>query len=314
MAAVLREAPASACTPRQAASLNPEPPTLRPEYLRVNREPALHALTIDLEDWFHPLLLRGGADPSHSLVREPTDQLLGMLEQRGITATFFVVGEIAERHPELIARIAKAGHEIGCHTHGHVALCELSPEEFNDEMDSSERAIEEACGVRPRCFRGPSFGLCPATRWMGEILADRGYRVDSSLLPSRFAMAGWARASRAPFELAPGLWEIPASTSPVLRMPYGGSVYLRAWPRWLIRHWIQANARRGLPSMFYVHPWELLPTLPQTPGVEPGRWVTLWRQQRFEPMLRWLLDTYSFASLGKTFAPLMGAGSGPGSS
>ncbi|MBN1425053.1 polysaccharide deacetylase family protein [Candidatus Fermentibacteria bacterium] len=273
----------------------------------MNREPVTrHALTVDVEDWFHPLLVREGADPSRSLIREPTERLLGLLDERGIRATFFVVGEVAERHPDLIARIAKGGHEIGCHTHGHVALCELSPEEFNDELDSSERAIAEACGVRPRCFRGPSFGLRPETQWVGKILARRGYRIDSSLLPSRVAMAGWARAPRTPFELAPGLWEIPASTSPRLRMPYGGSVYLRAWPRCVIRHWVRANARRGLPSMFYVHPWELLPTLPHTPGAEPGRWITLWRQPRFAATLQWLLDTFPFGSLSDTFAALIG--------
>jgi polysaccharide deacetylase family protein (PEP-CTERM system associated) len=272
----------------------------------------LHALTIDVEDWHHPLLIRGGADSSISLIQEPTERLLDMLGERRIRATFFIVGELAQRFPDLIAAIAGAGHEIGCHTHGHAALCELTPEEFDEELQRAEAAIAGACGIRPVCFRGPSFGLCPDTRWMTEVLARRGYRVDSSLLPSRFAMAGWAGAPRGPFELAPGLWEIPATTSPFLRMPYGGSVYLRVWPRWLIRFWVRANERRGLPSMFYLHPWELLATLPPTPGVEPGRWVTLWRQRRFESLLHWLLDTYSFTSLGEAFAPLMGAGSGRG--
>ncbi len=264
-----------------------------------------HALTVDLEDWYHPLLLRPGANPSISLMEAPTHALLGMLAERRILATFFVVGEVAGAHPGLLRRIAEAGHEIGCHTHAHVALWELTPQSFETELERAERAIEQACGVRPRLFRGASFGLSPRTRWIGDILARRGYLIDSSLLPSPFAMAGWAKAPRGPFVLTRGLWEIPASTSPLLRLPYGGSIYLRVWPRSLISSWVRANERRGLPSVFYIHPWELLPSLPSTPRARRGRWVTLWGQRRFVRMLEWLLDTFPLAPVSEAFRPLL---------
>lgn len=262
----------------------------------------IHALTVDVEDWYHPLLLRRGASRI-SLIEEPTRLLLDLLRGEGIRATFFVVGEVASRLPGLVARMAMDGHEIGCHGHAHVPLKELSRERFEEDLSLAEAAIEAACGVRPALFRAASFGLSPATAWVAQVLARRGYRVDSSLLPSPFGLAGWARGRRYPHELAPGLWEIPASTSPRARLPYGGSVYLRVWPRRCVQAWVEANAREGLPSMFYVHPWEFLASLPPTPKARWGRWVSVWGQRRFLDAFDWIVRTFPLGPLGEAFAP-----------
>ncbi len=261
----------------------------------------VHALAIDLEDWFHPVLLAQGAGTLHSLIREPTKHFLHLLAQHGVHATFFIVGEVALQHPDLIHAIATQGHEIGCHGHTHTPLGLLDGETFREELSRAEQSIVAACGIRPTAFRGASFGLSSKTRWAAEILAEMGYLFDSSVMPSYWSLAGWAQAPRIPFEVVPGLWEVPASTSSRLRIPYGGSVYLRFLPKILIRRWVEANAAAQLPSSFYIHPWELLRTLPPTPCKSLERWITLLGQSRVEPMIQWLLDTFDLAPMGRVF-------------
>lgn len=264
----------------------------------------LHAFVVDMEDWFHPLLIREGADSSHDLIQEPTLQLLEILDDRGILATFFIVGEVAVRHPRLVAAITAKGHEIGCHTHTHRPFHELGMQGLIAELEQAESAIRAACGVQPKIFRGPSFGLRRNMQWVPEVLAARGYTVDNSLLPSPIALLGWASGPREPFQPVPGLWEIPATTSPIIRMPYGGSIYLRLFPRRLIAHWVRSNEHAKLPSIFYVHPWELLERLPPTSGAGGGRWLTELRSARFRKMLMWLLDGFPFGPLSAAFSYL----------
>jgi polysaccharide deacetylase family protein (PEP-CTERM system associated) len=264
----------------------------------------LHAFVVDVEDWFHPLLMRKGADPSHDLIREPTLRLLEMLNHRSIKATFFVVGEVASKHPDIVAAIMANGHEIGCHTHTHRPFHELGAQGLVAELEQAEAAIRDACGIHPRMFRGPSFGLRSNTKWVLEILAARGYLVDNSLLPSPIALLGWPSGPRGPFQPLPGIWELPATTSPKMRIPYGGSVYLRLFPRRLISHWVKSNTLASLPSIFYVHPWELLERLPKTPSARGGRWITGLGQARFRRMLVWLLEEFSLGPLSVAFSYL----------
>ncbi len=265
----------------------------------------IHALVVDVEDWYHPLLLRRAANPNHSLIWKPTIRLLDLLDERGVTATFMVVGEIAQREPKLIAEIAARGHEIGCHTFTHTPLSELDRKQFGSELERAEQAIVDACGKAPKIFRGPSFGYEPKTAWVAQVLAERGYVLDNSLLPSAAALKGWARGPRKPFQPFPGLWEVPASTSPGLRVPYGGSIYLRILPKRLILHWVKSNEKENLPSIFYFHPWELLESLPPTPGATVGRWLTELGGNRVEKRLSWLLDTLFFAPLSEVFLGFM---------
>jgi hypothetical protein len=141
-------------------------------------------------------------------------------------------------------------------------------------------------------------------QWVLEILAQRGYTVDNSLLPSPISLLGWARGPRRPFQPVPGLWEIPATTSPSIRMPYGGSIYLRLFPRRLIAHWVRCNESAQLPSIFYVHPWELLEHLPPTSGAKLGRVLTEFGGARFRKMLTWLVETFPLGSLSAAFSYL----------
>jgi len=263
-----------------------------------------HGLAVDLEDWFHPLLITTRSDSSVALIRHPTEQILELLDSRGVRATFFVVGEVAQRHPDLIASIAERGHEIACHGFSHKPLSSMDPDGFSRELSLAEDAIVTACGLTPKGFRGPSFGLERETEWAVAVLEDRGYTYDSSIMPTAMGLSGWATAPREPFKIGGTLWEIPASTSPRGRIPYGGSVYLRFIPRRVISRWTRSNEVRGVPSCFYIHPWELLSELPPTRGNKLGRWITLAGQGRVLPILKWLLDFVPLAPLGEAFAYL----------
>jgi len=273
-----------------------------------------HGLAVDLEDWYHPHLIARGSDSSTTLIRNPTRRILELFNDSGVRATFFIVGEVAKRHPDLISSIAERGHEIACHGFSHRSLASMNAEEFSRELALAEEAIVAACGQKPQGFRGPSFGLKRKTEWAVEVLQNRGYAYDSSIMPSLLGLSGWATAPRIPFKIGERLWEIPASTSPVGRIPYGGSIYHRFIPRGIISQWIRSNERNGVPSSFYVHPWELLSEMPPTKGNILGRWITLAGQGRVLPNLKWLLDFVPLSPLGEAFAYLWGAEAPPGTS
>ena len=140
----------------------------------------VHCFTVDLEDWYHvyPRELWDSMDPR---LEEPTLWLLDQLDQKGIKATFFVLGYIAERHPELVKRIASQGHEIGIHGSDHVPVFKKTPEEFERDIVQSLDIVQKITGVRPDIYRAPSFSITKSIPWVWTIMAMNGIRRDSSL-------------------------------------------------------------------------------------------------------------------------------------
>lgn len=223
-----------------------------------------NAFTVDLEEWYQGLTSTN-ATPERwpaleSRVEPATDQLLALLDDAGVHATFFVLGEVADRLPSLIARIAAAGHEIASHGYAHRFVDRLTPDQFAADLARAADAIERACGHRPHGHRAPYFSLNGRTPWAWPILADQGYLYDSSLFPARSLLYGAPHAPRHPFRL-PGvsLWEFPVAVARPfgLGWPVAGGFYTRVQPYPLIRHAIRRLNAAGHPAVLYVHPWEL---------------------------------------------------------
>ena len=215
------------------------------------------AFTLDLEDH---------RPDKAAVLRFPavTDRLLDDLDEWGVTGTVFVVGEVAHDHPDLVARVADRGHEIGLHGARHTPLPEVGYERFAIETAEATDRLEQVSG-RPVCgFRAPIFSLVPASKWAPDVLADLGYVYSSSVLPARNPLFGWPSAPSEPFRWPCGLIELPAPVhgfGPV-RLPLFGGTYLRLAPAPVVR---RLAGRAPEHAWLYAHPYDFDP--------DEERWV-----------------------------------------
>jgi len=233
----------------------------------------LHALSVDVEDWFQVLNMAGRIDRAdwerHELrCADSTRRLLELFARRDARATFFFLGWIAERLPDLVTEVRDAGHEIGSHGYDHRLLDELGAEDFRDDLERTARILAEITGERPRQFRACTWSVTRRTPWSLGALADAGVEYDSSIFPVRHPDYGVPGAPTTPYRVTIGdreLIEFPPLTLDVLgrRLPVGGGGYLRLFPLWLVRRGLRAAERGGVPGCIYLHPWEVDPDQPR---------------------------------------------------
>ncbi len=232
-------------------------------------------LTFDVEEHFQVsafegVIQRNQWDRLESRVEKNTDHILGILNRYGIKATFFLLGWVAERHPGLVKKILVEGHEIGSHGYSHRLVYEQSPEEFQLETRRSKMLLEDITGVEVVSYRAASYSITLKSLWALRILAEEGFRCDSSIFPIVHDRYGIPRAVRHPhrIDLQNGMeiLEFPISTLQLAgaRMPFTGGGYFRIFPYFFSRlgfYWL--NKRERLPVIFYLHPWEFDPEQPR---------------------------------------------------
>lgn len=234
-----------------------------------------HLLTVDVEEYFHVTAFRGRVHPSEwatleSRVESSVELLLETLEAHSTTATFFVLGWVADRHPALVRQIHDCGHEIASHGWAHKPVTEQTREGFRESVRRSRRVLEDAVGGPVRGFRAPSFSIVPGREWALDVLIEEGYRYDSSLFPIVRGGYGYADGSRDPIWIvrpSGRIAEFPPATLRLLgvNLPAGGGAYFRLLPYPVIRSAFRRCQERGLPTTFYIHPWELDPEQPRFP-------------------------------------------------
>lgn len=255
---------------------------------------------------FEPFIRREDWDGQPSRVDASVDILLDLLARHDARGTFFVVGWLADRKPDIVRRISAAGHEIASHSWWHRRVMTLTPAEFREDLSRTKARLEDISGQRVVGFRAPSFSILPGMEWAFDCLLETGHLYDSSVFPIRRPGYGWAGAPTDPYEIVrPGgiLREYPMTTLDVagLRIPAAGGGYLRQLPYGLIRRAFRARQAVGRGGMFYIHPWELDPGQPR---VDCG-WLTSIRHyrglERTLPLLERFLDEFpvtSVAALG----------------
>ncbi len=274
------------------------------------------ALSIDLESYWHAELLRRRVDRSKAddRVLPATLPLLDLLLERKVRATFFVVGEIIDEYPALVRRIAAEGHEIGCHGYTHRPLWDLDEATFHAELSLFRAALRRHVPhIEPVGFRAPTFSLSPNTAWALAVLAQHGYRYDSSVFPIRTPLYGVPGCPLRPYRPAPNMvdedpaapiWEWPMTAWRVgpLTIPVCGGFYLRVLPMPLILRGLHAVLERG-PIVIYLHPWELDPNTPRLPISRRDRFITYHNIGKpMQRRLKTLLDHFDFKPMAEVLA------------
>lgn len=225
-----------------------------------------HIFTVDVEEYFQVSAFDAAVSRAEwpalpSRIARNVDCLLDLLARHNTSGTFFVLGWIADKHPDVIRTIASAGHEIASHGWWHRRVTTLTPGEFRSEIRSSKAALEDVIGRPVWGFRAPNFSIVPGREWAFDVLLDEGYRYDSSLFPVRRPGYGYPSAPSGPHFIrrtAGDLLEIPLATVAWggIRLPAAGGGYLRHLPYALTRKAFKQHSSRGVPGTFYVHTWE----------------------------------------------------------
>ncbi len=229
------------------------------------------AMTVDIEDYFQvqafaDQVSRASWDSIPRRVEANTERILTRFAEARIQATFFTLGWIAERHPELIRRIVAAGHELASHGYDHVRADQFDEAAFRADVGRTRRLLEDLGGVAVRGYRAPTFSIGTHNLWAFRALEAEGYSYSSSVYPVRHDLYGMPHAPRFPFRPGNGaLWELPMTTLALAgrNLPWAGGGYFRLLPYSLYRRGLARMLRRDRrPGIFYFHPWEIDPSQP----------------------------------------------------
>lgn len=228
-----------------------------------------------MEDYFQVSALAHAIRPDdwdsrECRVESNVDRILKILDSSGAQATFFTLGWIAERHPDLVRRIVACGHELASHGYSHQRASDQTAEVFLEDIVLAKKILEDISGEQVKGYRAPSFSIGAGNPWALESIEKAGYLYSSSVYPVKHDHYGWRDAPRFPFRPCIGLLEIPISTVHFWyrNWPAGGGGYFRLLPyglsRWALR---RVNNTDQRPAMFYFHPWEIDPDQPRVPNL-----------------------------------------------
>ncbi len=268
----------------------------------------MNILTFDIEDWYnHDDYSRDFAWEKHEVrIYEGTDKILSALDERGQKGTFFCVGWIAEHHPDVVRKIAAAGHHLGCHSYQHELATRFTREQFKQDTYKAKCLIEDVAGHEVDAFRVPSFSITKDNLWAFDVLADIGFKYDSSVFPSHHEFGGLPDFPAVPHIIKTThgvLQEFPICLGKVLgrEIVFSGGGYFRVMPYWLLKR-LTVNSNY---IMAYFHPSDFDPDQPQMPQLPKVRQfknrVAL--KGAYEKFRRYIAD-FEFASLAESTFPV----------
>jgi len=223
------------------------------------------AFSVDFEDWYQGLEIFpvDTWNRFQARIEKNCYDFLEILSGNDIKATFFILGYLAENHPDLVKAIHDEGHEIGSHGYSHTQVFRLTPEEFNEEIRRTSDAISEVTNKKPIGFRAPIFSIIKESFWAIDVLVENGFIYDSSIYPTINYRYGIVTAERFRHEIITEkgnkIFEIPVTTGRFMKfnVPVGGGAYFRIWPYFVTRWGFRQVTKNGEPGVFYVHPWEI---------------------------------------------------------
>jgi polysaccharide deacetylase family protein (PEP-CTERM system associated) len=272
----------------------------------------LNALSIDVEDYFQVNAFvrhvrRDKWDSYHLRVEMNTRRVLALLDEFAITATFFVLGWVAERVPTLVKEIYAKGHEIACHGYGHDLIYSIGPDAFRKDVRRAKNILEDQCGKQVRGYRAPSYSITSKSMWALDVLIEEGFSYDSSIFPVYHDTYGVPEAPRFPHLIerpSGGIIEFPLTTFPIrigkreFRLPIAGGGYLRFLPSELVRRGIESiNVKEKQPAVLYFHPWEIDPGQPRIRAGMKSCFRHYLNLDKTENKLRHLMDGLKFGTM-----------------
>ncbi len=276
----------------------------------------INAITIDVEDYFHVSAMAGSIsrdqwDQLPSRLEVNNNKVLQLFERYDTRATFFILGWVAERFPEVVREIASQGHEVACHGYSHQLIYQQSREEFYAETFKAKEIIECITGVEVKGYRAASYSITNRSLWALDVLTDLGFEYDSSIVPVHHDLYGIPSAPRGPHTItAPNkkmIIEFPPTTLalPGLNLPIAGGGYFRLYPYWFSKgalNWV--NWHDKMPFIFYLHPWELDPDQPRIKTSLKSRFRHYNNLDKCERRMQKLLQDFDFASAREVLANL----------
>jgi len=283
----------------------------------MNAESIVNALSIDVEEYFQVSVFESVIAPRNwdnwpSRVEFATNRLLDLFAQADVCMTFFTLGWIAERHPQLIRRMVSEGHEVACHGYNHTRATTQSRADFKADIARSKAILEDAAGTAVVGYRAASFSIDASNLWAFPEIEAAGFTYSSSVYPVRHDLYGAPNAPRVPFRppSTTQLTEIPVSTVRIgsRNLPAGGGGFFRLLPYAVSRALIRrVNARDHLAANMYFHPWEFDPQQPRPSGVRlKSRFRHYHNQGRALDRMRHLLGDFSWAPFRDVYADVLG--------
>lgn len=265
--------------------------------------------TIDVEDYFHTVegenvpTLKDWDSLEHRVVKD-TQKLLDILDDYGVQATFFILGYVAQHHPELVKEISARGHEVASHGMYHKNVSQMTREEFAQDVASCKALLEDICGQEVIGYRSPGFSHSEDLSWMMDVLYDQGFRFDSSVFPGLRFDSGVESDELNPhwIETTNGrIFEIPISVTPVAgkNICFFGGGYLRLFPQWLILKMVERLKSQHQTPLFYIHPREIDPQHPRFKMKPVNYFRSYVNLDTVESKIRAILSQNSFVTCGE---------------
>lgn len=270
-----------------------------------------NAMTVDVEDYFQvsafePVIDRQDWEKIPCRIPQNMEKILALFDAHGVKATFFTLGWVAERFPQVVRDIAAAGHEVASHGWSHVRVPNATPESFFQDIDRTRKLLQDLSGQPVNGYRAASYSVTPDTLWVYENFSRAGYSYSSSIFPIRHDLYGIPHAPRTPFVVeGTDIIEIPLTTLRILgrNLPFSGGGWFRLMPYALFKAGLkQVNRNDGVPGIFYFHPWEIDPEQPRQQNLSAK---TAFRHylnlEKMQGRVERLLDDFAWDSMHAVF-------------
>ena len=272
----------------------------------------INAMTVDVEDYFQVSAFESyiAKEQWNTLphrVERNTHKVLDLLKEKNIKATFFTLGWVAERYPDLIKRIVTDGHELACHGYEHIRVTEQTPEQFRNDVSKSKKLLEDLSGKEVKGYRAASYSIGANNLWALNVLQEEGFKYSSSIYPVKHDLYGMPDAPRFIYEPIENqnFKEIPITTVRFndKNLPCGGGGFFRFYP-YALSKWAfnRVNNQENESAIFYFHPWEIDPEQPRQPGLSlKTRTRHYLNLNRMENRIKRLLTDFNWDTMANVF-------------